>query len=256
MKVLFHSFIVACSMYSKIPMPKTDWKEEYMRYTMCFFPLIGVFIGLMIYGGYWVMDGQSTGLLLKTIFMIVLPLLITGGIHFDGFLDTVDAKSSYKSKEEKLEILKDPHTGAFAIIGASIYFLLSLGIYSEITIKEMGVLCVGYTMSRALSGLGVATFPMAKNTGLLSIFSKGSDKKVVTVVMMIYIISCSMIMCLFDPVYGFASIIVSFLVFFYYYHMSIKIFGGITGDLAGYFLQVCELSIAVALVLVKYLYPF
>ena len=28
---------------------------------------------------------------------------------------------------------------------------------------------------------------------------------------------------------------------FYYYKMSFKQFGGITGDLAGYFLQICEL---------------
>ena len=61
--------------------------------------------------------------------MTALPVLVSGGIHTDGFIDTVDALSSYGDKEKKLEILKDPHTGAFAIIGAIMYYLLFFWIY-------------------------------------------------------------------------------------------------------------------------------
>ena len=35
---LIRSFFIAFSMYSKIPMPRTDWTKEAMRYAMCFFP--------------------------------------------------------------------------------------------------------------------------------------------------------------------------------------------------------------------------
>ena len=38
---LIRSFFIAFSMYSKIPMPRTDWTKEAMRYAMCFFPVIG-----------------------------------------------------------------------------------------------------------------------------------------------------------------------------------------------------------------------
>lgn len=40
--------IVAFSMYSKIPMPRIEWNKENMKYTMCFFPLIGVVTGLSL----------------------------------------------------------------------------------------------------------------------------------------------------------------------------------------------------------------
>mgnify|MGYP000637783259 CR=1 FL=1 len=33
--------IIAFSMYSRIPMPMFEWKEEDMKYAMCFFPAIG-----------------------------------------------------------------------------------------------------------------------------------------------------------------------------------------------------------------------
>lgn len=66
-----------------------------------------------------------------TAVLILIPVLITGGIHLDGLLDTADALSSYKTKEEKLEILKDSHAGAFAIIIGICWFVLDFGIYSR-----------------------------------------------------------------------------------------------------------------------------
>ena len=60
-----------------------------------------------------------------------LPLLITGGIHMDGFMDTVDALASHQSRERKLEILKDSACGAFAVLYCGVYLLLSFALYYE-----------------------------------------------------------------------------------------------------------------------------
>ena len=50
--------IVAFSMYSKIPMPRIEWNKENMKYTMCFFPLIGVVTGALIYLAGMFLDGN------------------------------------------------------------------------------------------------------------------------------------------------------------------------------------------------------
>ena len=55
----------------------------------------------------------------------------------DGFLDTVDARSSCQDRQRKLEILKDPHTGAFAVIGGGVYLLIYAAVFS--TLKERDV---------------------------------------------------------------------------------------------------------------------
>ena len=44
---LLNAMIIAIAMYSKIPMPRVDWNEKNMRYAMCFFPLVGVIIGVL-----------------------------------------------------------------------------------------------------------------------------------------------------------------------------------------------------------------
>ena len=96
---LIRSFFIAFSMYSKIPMPRTDWTKESMRYAMCFFPVIGAVIGGLLY--LWIyLTGDSTGSLFRAAVAVLIPIIITGGIHLDGLLDTADALSSYKSMEE------------------------------------------------------------------------------------------------------------------------------------------------------------
>ena len=46
MKKMWNSFKIAFSMYSKIPMPQSEWTDENMSLAMCFFPWVGAVIGL------------------------------------------------------------------------------------------------------------------------------------------------------------------------------------------------------------------
>ena len=116
--------IIAFSMYSRIPMPMFEWKEEDMKYAMCFFPAIGAVIGAVFFGMYLLLDRILTGKILAAVILLAVPLFITGGIHMDGFMDTCDARASYGDREKKLGILKDTHTGAFAVIFGGLYLIL------------------------------------------------------------------------------------------------------------------------------------
>lgn len=251
MNKLWNSFKIAFAMYSKIPMPYSDWKKENMQYSMCFFPLIGIVIGGLIWlwskALVWLpLDGQ-----LGTVVYLLIPLFITGGIHFDGFLDTQDALNSHQSKEKKLEILKDPHTGAFAIISGIAYYLLAFGIWSEVGPKSVQILSVGFVLSRALSGLSVVSFRLAKNSGLAATFSESAQKKKVKITMYAYLLLCAVLMLFLQTWLAVAAIIIAAVIFFYYRHVCYKEFGGMSGDLAGYFLQLCELGMAFAVILVE-----
>lgn len=76
---------------------------------------------------------------------LAIILLVTGGIHMDGYMDTMDALHSYGSREKKLEILKDSHIGAFAVIMTVLYVLIAAGAYSEIkNYSVMASFCGSY----------------------------------------------------------------------------------------------------------------
>ncbi len=247
------SMMIAFSMYSQIPVPQVQWTKERMKYAMCFFPLIGAVIGLLEYGAILLLRTQGFPFL-EQILPVVIPVVVTGGIHMDGLLDVIDAKSSHGETEKKLEILKDPHTGAFAIIGCGIYFLLYLAFFMEMRPVMIPAFCITFVITRALSGLSVVTFPMAKKSGLAATFSDGAHKRVVGTVMALYlIISLPAVLLLTGATAALGVFVISFVVFLYYYHMAKREFGGITGDLAGYFLQILELAFVMGLAILSHM---
>ena len=83
----------------------------------------------------------------------------------DGFLDVSDARSSYGEPEKKLEILKDPHVGAFAVIKGSMYLFLYLAVFSELPVSRLPAMGAVFVITRAMSGLSVVLFPKARKEG-------------------------------------------------------------------------------------------
>ncbi|MEG0155172.1 MAG: adenosylcobinamide-GDP ribazoletransferase [Lachnospiraceae bacterium] len=244
------SLIIACSMYSKIPMPKVEWNEKNMKYALCFFPLIGGVIGALLWGVGTLLYGKVSPLFFA-VCMTLIPLAVTGGIHMDGFLDTVDAMASYGEREKKLEILKDPHAGAFAIIGAGCYFLWSVGIWSEGTADLLPVIACSFVLSRALSGYAVAAFVPAKQSGLVYLFHSQAQKTVVKITMAGYVVAAVTGMVLWKPVWAVAAVSGAVISFLWHRYICNHVFGGITGDLAGYFLQISELVMTTAVIVVS-----
>ena len=245
------SLIIAFAMYSKIPMPRADWNDKNMRYAFCWFPVIGLVIGLVELAVFYILTKWQAGSVFRGVCLMAVPLLVTGGIHLDGFMDTMDALGSWGDKEKKLEILKDSHNGAFAVIGICCYFTVSLGVWSEIRTEMLPVVAAGYVISRALSGIAVVTFPAARGSGLVKTFQDGAQKKAVRITMIVYLILAAVYLYFCSPVGMVVLLIIAGVVFGYYYRMSRKQFGGVTGDLAGYFLQICELALLVGGLIVQ-----
>lgn len=240
------SLIISFSMYSRIPMPTFEWKEEDMRYSMIFFPWVGIVIGILEY--LWLICSVKLGLnnICQLLVAVALPILITGGIHVDGYMDTMDAFKSYQGKEKKLEILKDPHIGAFSVITLVIYYLIYMAGLSQIeSIEAFEIFCLGFYLSRILSGIAVVSFQSAKEDGTLYTFASSAHRILVKLFLFIQFIICISIMMMLSMRTGAITITVSILIFIYYWLKTKKELGGITGDTAGYFLLLCECGVVI-----------
>lgn len=164
----------------------------------------------------------------------------------DGFMDTMDAFHSYRTREKKLEILKDSHIGAFSVIMLAAYGLLYLGAFSEI--HDRGILrtvCAGFALSRCLSGIGVVTFRSARSDGLLYLFASSAAKRRVRFFLYLQGAVCIGYMLVSSLYAGLAVTAMALAAFTYYYWRCKKELGGITGDTAGYFVLICEVSMVV-----------
>ena len=251
MKRCWNSLNIAFSMYSRLPAAQCDWSEENMKYVMCFFPWIGVVIGALCIGWNYLAGYRGLAAPLRNVILMLIPLLVSGGIHLDGLLDTADAMSSWRTRERRLEILKDSHAGAFAIIICCGYFFLLYGVMDMVQGEMVLLYAFSFVISRSLSAFSVVTFPKASVSGTVAGFSKTAQTRIIQTTVMIYILLCATVMLYLHPVYGICVLIGAFGTFAWYYRMAMKNFGGINGDLAGCFLSVCELMIPFAMVIVS-----
>jgi adenosylcobinamide-GDP ribazoletransferase len=106
------------------PLRATDtWTPETLGSSMVYYPLVGLFIGIAL----WILS-----LVLNTLFPLpvanVLLLgalaVMTGGLHLDGLADTLDGLSGGYSREETLNIFRDPHVGTMAVVGVVLILML------------------------------------------------------------------------------------------------------------------------------------
>lgn len=244
--VLFETIAVAFGMFSELPLPQPSWNEKNMRYAMCAFPLVGVVCGGMWAAWAWVCAYLGLPVLLRAAGLCLAPVLVTGGIHLDGYADTCDALASCAEPSRKQAILSDPHCGAFAVIRLCSYFVATLGLCAAITPTPAAAFCMGvcFTLERALSGLAVTSFPLAKNTGLAHTFATTADRDRVRLVLTVLcIILCAVLLAAGGGLAAAAAL----LVFWQYYHTAKKQFGGLSGDLAGWFVQRAEFWMLAAL---------
>ena len=241
--------IIAFSMYSRIPMPRIAWTRERMEYALCFFPLVGAVMGAALWAfGLFCRHTGLEGSLFYAAAGTALPIGITGGIHMDGFLDVTDARASWGERQQKLEILKDPHIGAFAAVGCGVYLLCYLAAFSLLPADRLPAVGAVYVITRALSAWAVVSAPKAKPDGLAAAFSKDAKKRTAGLAATGYL---AVSFWFLARTAGMLEVLVTAGLaagwFFKYLHMAKKEFGGVTGDLAGYYLQTSELLLLVGL---------
>ncbi|UWG95485.1 adenosylcobinamide-GDP ribazoletransferase [Dehalobacter sp. DCM] len=245
LKTLFESFVAAFSMYSKLPMPQISWNDKNMRYSFVFFPFVGIVIALILAALLAVCNYYYFSPALFSAFAVLMTVLITGGIHLDGYCDTIDALNSHKDREEKLRILKDPNVGAFALIYTAALLLVQFAAWYEIFLTQhlLFIVFISFFLSRSIGAMVVVAFPCARTTGLASIFADYASKKALRIILAVFILFCACAMVYINVIAAIFALLFVMISFLWFYRMMKREFGGITGDLAGFYIVICETGI-------------
>ena len=255
MRDLLGTVAAAFSMFSALPVPQVSWDERHMRWMLAAFPLVGLVIGGACWGWTALCAALALPDLLRGAGLCLLPVFLTGGIHLDGAADTWDALASHASPERRQEILKDPRLGAFAAIRLCCYFLVSFALWTALPRYDGPAFLLSFCLSRTLSGLAIAIFPLARNTGLAHTFAAAADRKRLRALLAALSVLLAGLLCL-RGLEGAAMAAAAMGVFLCYRRMVRVSFGGLSGDLAGWFLQTAEIWMLGATCAVQYLEPF
>lgn len=258
----FHSLapvLAAFGMFSRIPVPGVAWTPSAMRTMLAALPLVGVAQGLIAWTAGALLCRLGLPMPLLAAALTLIPIAVNGGIHLDGLSDTSDALASHAPREKLLQILSDPHIGAFGVLAIACHLLLAYALWSSLDTPSnilalLPALPATYAFSRALSGYAVACWPSAKQTGLASGFSRAAAPRLVPVLLAVEAVCAAIALGVAGRMGGVLAVAGALAMLARYRRVALSRFGGVTGDLAGWFLQYAELIMLGCLVVGRILW--
>ena len=162
-----NQLLLALQFITRIPVVKElDYEEDKIAASMAYYPLVGTLLGaglvLINYLGQLYLPSLVTNALLLTGLV-----LLTGGLHLDGLMDTCDGIFSGRQKDKILEIMRDSRVGAFGVIAVVTLFLLKFSLLVESPSQYKNyMLLYMLTISRWAMVYVVCFYPYARKEGL------------------------------------------------------------------------------------------
>ena len=141
-----------------------------------YFPLVGLALGGILAGLDFV-TRQALPPLAVSALLVVALLVLTRALHTEGFLDSCDGLFGGYDRARRLEILRDPHVGAFAVLGGASLLLLKWSLIAGLPDEERTALLVLFPcLSRSGMLVVMEALPYAREHGLGTAFEDGRSR--------------------------------------------------------------------------------
>ncbi len=253
-------FLINLQFFTTIPISlELPMDKAYLEKTIKTFPLLGLFQGgIYAFILYAIIQWTPFSTLTAAFAVWLVGIILTGGIHLDGWMDTSDAFFSYRDKEKRLEIMSDPRTGAFGVISVivllSARFLFIYEIIERISPFSYLFIVLLPFFSKMVMGVLLLRVDAAKREGLGSLFKQAANGKTL-LVYPVYLFVLFSVSAVFFPktLWGnVALLLVSVLVLTFLQKKIITWFGGMTGDVLGASVEGTEVLLWMTLWLLHY----
>jgi adenosylcobinamide-GDP ribazoletransferase len=236
-------FLLLLQFMTRIPTPKMEYDSKKLGKAMKFFPVVGMIIGAILYYAYLFLGNFFQSPEVIIIFIILLEIVLTGGLHLDGLADTFDGIFSYRSKKRMLEIMKDSRIGSNGALSLIIYFALKGTLLNETLALDHApyFLLVMPVIARFISVLNCGVAKYARPSGM------GKDLVGETNLLGVaisFVITAAYSYYFIGIVGIYAILIVGFIGTYFAKLMERKI-GGITGDTLGAVLEMSGILVLV-----------
>lgn len=204
-------------------------------------PVVGL-IFLLLWLIFWqiVSLAQVLSPILRGFFMTFFTLALTGGLHLDGLMDTCDAIFSRRDRQTRLQILSDTHAGSFAVMGCVVVVLGKTLLFAELLTQGVSPVLVA-VYSRLGMAVLLNTLPFAKSGGLAvmlgSLRRKRDNVFFVGMFAVMWVLGGKSLSLVFGVCLVLWGVV------------CVRIFGGITGDLLGAFVEISEAAMMLGLVI-------
>lgn len=238
-----NAFFLAVQFLTRLPVPiNLTVNDRQLGLSVLYYPLIGLLIGGLLA----LLSLALTHVVvpIQAALLLIFWVLVTGGLHLDGFADCADAwAGGLGSPERSLEIMKDPAAGPIAVIGLVLLLLLKWTILTEILLKSqlIGLIFVPMLGRSAILALMLYT-PYLRQHGLGSTLTQALPKTTAKAIL---------ICCLLLGIYqlGFLAVLFAMLILLWIQKFAMHRLGGVTGDVYGAAVELVEVTALLGLVI-------
>lgn len=241
--------LAALGFLTIIPINTKHIKEKDIANSCIFFPLAGLFIGLILFVVYKPLASflYVSPLLSSTVVVICLAL-ITGGLHLDGLADTFDALSANRDKAGKLEVMRDSRIGTMGVLALIGVIALKILLLSEINnFSKFSALLSMCILSRWVQVFCIRKFIYARHSGKAKVFFEGMNKRIFLTAGF----SALLMVILFSRLNGIYLFIFVTVAAFLLGKLFTLRFGGLTGDIIGAINEISEVIVLFILVVLN-----
>jgi len=226
---VFKGFALALSMLSTLPFLKVhDFYKGINGYAVMFYPLVGFVLGAILYGVSLLLFPYFPHFHLAVI-LFTLWVVFTGALHLDGFADTIDGL--FVPKERSLEVMKDPHNGGMGMTFGAVFLILKAS--SLIALPNYALLPLVLLLARLMIVFCIYFYPYVSG-GMSQLAKEELQSKQVSIALLYSLLFIFLYNAWFLLA---ASLFIMLLVKRFF----IKRYGGFTGDIYGFTIEVTEL---------------
>jgi len=242
-------FLAALSFLTVIPLPRRrEVSPEQVGLSIGYFPVVGIIIGLILAGLYWLLRLVLPSAVVSGLLLVCLVVL-TGGLHLDGFADTCDGIAGHKTPEARWQVMRDSRAGALGIVG--VCCLLIVKYVSLNSVPEslmMMTLVLMPVVSRWAMVYAIFAYPYARPSGLGKVFKQAASRRRLAIATLVAL-------AVAIPWFRLAGLVIMLGVWVIVVAMAAYLkrkFSGLTGDTYGAINEVAEVGVLILVCLLAH----
>lgn len=253
-----NSFLIGLQFLTRIFVVKQSvWTEESFGESVKFFPAVGAIIGSICAIVVGVLNFMTAGELPSIVGAVgfVSLILLTGGIHCDGLMDSADGLFSGREREKILDIMKDSRTGSFGVVSMILIAALDIAALTELAKFSTAQLCAAMFASPIIGRLmmvaTIGLFPYARPEGMGKAFAKFTTRRTIIFAAIESAILIAVLVFVDVKIFvtALAATLFAALVMWRFATFATEKIGGVTGDIYGAVTTLSETSVLITFAL-------
>ena len=233
--------LTAFDLLTTLPLPAwKNWQAGDSGRSAVWYSLVGLCIGALVAGAFALLQIYFSHIISAAL-ALAFWVLLTGGLHLDELADCFDGMFHASNPERRLQIMKDPHTGAFGVIGLILVLLIKFSALTSLSSTgAVGAILLSASFARWCVLL-IWKQPLAYSGGMGADFSSGLQA---ASLLLGGLIPLGLALWLGET--GFLAIGLGLLVTIIILFLAKKNLGGITGDVLGMIIELVEVAVLLA----------